>query len=166
MGLLTDAGLDSGAYRNRLLSSTNGLQYWDESVGKRMFGWNTVQNRWDLLYGDTGNRDVSASCSTGTATIFLRRCGSVVTVTFSAFAPGSTGDKALITLPSGFRPAATTYGTANDSGTLRVADATSAGVTTVRAVAGVAVAGTLTFQTIETFPVTLPGSASGAIPFA
>lgn len=143
-----------------------GLGTWvDESVGRRIWTWDHVNARWQLTHGDTGWRDVSALCSTGTATILARRVGYFVSLVFSSWAPGSTGTKTLLTLPAGFRPDVTQRAAADDSGTLRLVYSTSDGVVAVSGVAGSSLAGAMTFSVAGAWPTALPGTAYGAIPY-
>lgn len=42
--------------------------YWDETVGRRRFDWDTVNQRWQLTYSDTGWREILTFDATGTVT--------------------------------------------------------------------------------------------------
>jgi hypothetical protein len=176
MGLLTDAGLDSGAYRNRLLSSTNGLQYWDETVGRRQFAWDTVNNRWQLVYGDTGWRDVTASlnaiASVTYGYCYIRRIGAVVHVHARVTSTVATALASMYTTPTGFRfrNGVADYGftafTATGAAGGRFVSA--AGVDIYAQTFAAVTSLTLLFQypTDDAWPATLPGTAVGTIPFA
>jgi hypothetical protein len=168
MGLLTDAGLDSGAYRNRLLSSTNGLAYWDESVGRREFSWDTVNSRWQLVYGDTGWRDISSLAVNGwSGTLYLRRIGALVIVNVLDLNGEATATAdTVFTIPTGYRDISgnafsglffgSTAGYAYGSGTFGVLRSAVSGIGEGRCV----------WDTTDAWPATLPGTAVGSIPFA
>jgi hypothetical protein len=172
MGLLTDAQLDSGALRNRLLSTPQGLSYWDETVGRRKFAWDTINNRWQLVYGDTGWRDVTASLIGGwTGTGFLiRRLGNTVHVLAKAMSGAAATTPAIYLLPTGFRSADPVhsffaqYGLAPQWPFYTIAsNGTVASGGTYTAVGNGF--GVLTFVTNDAWPATNPGTASGTIPY-
>ena len=60
--------------------------YTDESVGRRVFTWDTVNNRWQMTYGDTGWREINALQTAAALTKFpnavlsVRRVNSSVDV--------------------------------------------------------------------------------------
>jgi hypothetical protein len=172
MGLLTDAGLDSGAYRNRLLSSTNGLQYWDESVGRRQFAWDTVNNRWQLVHGDTFWRNISALLvNAWTGTVYLRRVNYTCHLHVEALDNTPSTAATAMTLPSGFfesgftgaRLTLTTV--AGTTTPLRMSISTVGAVVVPQTPVG-SYYGTLSYALAAAWPVALPGTAVGTIPFA
>lgn len=178
MGLLTDAGLDSGAYRNRLLSSTNGLSYWDESVGRRQFAWDTVNNRWQLTYSDTGWRNITASMTAVTnltwTSVMMRRQGTRVDLTLYATTTAAASGSAY-TVPTGFRfrPAvidSAWVGTRAGATLTNLCNVTTAVGGTSLTWNSDALAGTyyvsVSYLTDDAWPASLPGVASGSIPFA
>jgi hypothetical protein len=73
---------------------------WDETVGRRLFVWDTNNARWQMVYGDTGTRIVTADL-TGGGSLEMRRYGA--TVFFKAYNLASPG--AVYTVPAGFRQA-------------------------------------------------------------
>ena len=65
-------------------------KYWDETVGRREFAWDYNNNRWQMVYGDTGWRDVTSlvgsewkTAGASTVSMVLRRIGYTVYVEFS-----------------------------------------------------------------------------------
>ena len=146
--------------------------YVDESVGRRVFDWNNslATPGWQMTYGDTGWRDVSALVESGTTGLFLvRRINSTVHMrTINA----NNASGAMLVLPAGFRLA-------------NGGDGTSIALTTAVATAGAAAhnttgTGSMTltsgikayagawlewsYITLNAWPSSLPGTASGAIP--
>ena len=173
MGFITDAHVDSGALRRRLQSSTTGLTYWDESVGRRQFAWDTVNNRWQMVYADSGVRDLSAvALSNGwtvnVSTFKIQRQGYLVSVQLYVDKTAASADT-IYTLPTGFRPSipvnsASPTGTSDDYCYSYVQSSGVIGVTRVSMTANIGYL-YFSFPTTDAWPATLPGSASGSIPF-
>jgi hypothetical protein len=175
MGLLTDAQLDSGALRNRLLSTPNGLSYWDETVGRRKFAWDTTNNRWQLVYGDTGWRDVSALLVNGwTGAAYLRRVNDRVTLRTNAAVGTAASSTIMLTLPSvDWRPTTTVFIPALITGSITAATLGGIDVNNSNGNVYVFPYATVASMSIEaswsvvsTWPSVLPGTASGTIPSA
>jgi hypothetical protein len=140
--------------------------YWDESVGRRRFDWDTVNNRWQMTFGETGWRDVSASIANGwTGGIYLRRSGFVVDLVARVSSTAKTSND-FYTLPSGFTASTSgwrpMYGYNINNGAL---------------IGGYHKGSTLspnagtsdyyiheTWLTADAWPSSLPGSALAAIP--
>ena len=140
--------------------------YTDESVGRRLFQWDANNARWQMTYGDTGWRDVSADLiNSYTGTLYLRRIGNVIHFVGNITRATSNG---ALNIPTGFKPTqdSTRYpqfvSRSGTTGTLTSvmvdaqlyiygADSNS------YPVSGSYIAG-------EDWPTTLPGSASGSIP--
>ena len=96
--------------------------YTDESVGRRIFTWDTVNSRWNLTWSDTGWRSISVWDAAGTVTgdalntgwvprtgvaggIFVRRRNDVVSVRIAQLQSNATDPSGNVyTLPAGFRP--------------------------------------------------------------
>ena len=154
--------------------------YTDESVGRRIFTWDTVNSRWQMTYGDTGWRDVSTLMTTPEhvqtlTTLRLRRQGS--TVHFMVRATVGTGtvfgtvtDIALLSIPTGFAPDDyVTVGSGRQTrmpvhlvtsgaSNLMVANLYSGNWTAADLL------GRGTWATSAAWPTALPGSAVGTIP--
>ena len=140
----------------------------DNAVGRTVKLWDTLNQRDQLIYGDTGQRDVSASIAAGytntAGTAILRRNGNIVTLTINSLGRSEvgTGNVTVLTLPSGFRPEANRYDwTFRD---LRCAALTS-GVVYITAPSTPVDYLSFTFATNDDWPTSLPGSAIGTIPF-
>ena len=137
------------------------VQRVDETSGRAIFTWDYKNNRWQLIYGDTGWRDITASVGsvvTG-GSVFVRRYGATVFITLLGVTVPTNGTVAGA-LPIGFRIAhavalPTPYGsitTWDTNGNLAFS-----ALGTGR-YAGVS------FLTGDTWPTTLPGTPVGSIP--
>ncbi|ALY09555.1 hypothetical protein LAROYE_28 [Arthrobacter phage Laroye] len=145
----------------------------DETAGRVIYEWDDANGREQLVYGDTGWRDIKTLVTNGWTSnvVYLRRNGDRVTLkglTLDGTAQTST---TFLTLPTGFRPQhGDSYFQAN---TVSAAFALMAvglnGV--VRGQTGQTMYGSpayfeISWSTTEAWPTTLPGSASGSIPSA
>jgi len=142
--------------------------YTDESVGRRLFQWDANNSRWQMTFGDTGWRDVSAGLESGTTGEWrMRRVNS--TVTHHVYnVTNSSG--AMYTIPTGFRTVS--YGTVIP---LTKWDLTAGAVLLNSPAAGSCTLSDglkgytgayymFTHDTSEAWPTSLPGSAVGSIP--
>ncbi len=111
-GLWSGAG---GVWRAPGVVIPNLGTYTDESVGRRIFTWDTVNNRYQMTFGDTGWRDVKDDANLGPATANgwsaysdtwrVRRVGSAVYVVIQATRGASITSKAFTGVwPVGWRP--------------------------------------------------------------
>ena len=148
-------------------SGAVGAVKWDESVGRRCFAWDTVNSRWQMIYGDTGWRDIAAS-SIGTPPVEFTIVRSMWRVECRAYNMHATSE---VPIPVGFRPCDASSGSAYPVGTASVgAMLWNAG--TSRFVPSGAVAGYLaaflywSYVTADAWPAVLPGVASSGIPSA
>jgi hypothetical protein len=136
----------------------------DTTAGRAIYTWDDVNNREQLIYGDTGSRlvpELLINDHAGTGgQPYLRRVGWTVSLNYgSATVVSSALD--VITLPVGFRPerslnhlvasGATMHGVIGQS-TLRPTNAQTA------------TRWSLTWTTLDAWPTTLPGTAVGTIP--
>ncbi len=170
-----------------------GAVRWDETVGRRAFMWDTVNSRWQMIYGDTGWRDISSlSALPGDTTLnalTIRRFGDTVHL-YGFIVPGATmtaaarwlGVSLLSPIPAGFQPG--TPGTAYSiyhggffsSGLqarhFALSNASTSTLLTL-ALNGDTVTTNWTAQNhifytqwpvYEAWPTSLPGTASGSIP--
>ena len=142
--------------------------YTDESVGRRLFQWDANNSRWQMTFGDTGWRDVSAGLESGTTGEWrMRRVNS--TVTHHVYnVTNSSG--AMYTIPTGFRTAS--YGTVIPltkwdltAGAVLLNSPTSGNCTLSDGLKGYTGAYYMfTHDTSDAWPATLPGTAVGSIP--
>ena len=163
----------SGRGRLRIVSDGSNWvvidgSYADESVGRRLFQWDANNSRWQMTFGDTGWRDVSAGLEAGTTGEWrMRRVNS--TVTHHVYnVTNSSG--AMYTIPTGFRTAS--YGTVIP---LTKWDLTAGAVLLNSPAAGSCTLSDglkgytgayymFTHDTSDAWPATLPGTAVGSIP--
>lgn len=146
----------------------------DQTAGRALYGWDELNYREQLVWGDTGWRDVSASIASPdlTGTIFIRRVGSTVELKADLVSAITNANRQVIALPTGFRvgPALSLpYGNfplTNSSGTL-------AGKFEIYATGSVWITPTISGSSLkldasvlvtDPWPTTLPGTAVGTIP--
>lgn len=135
-----------------------------ETAGRTVTVWDYLNNREQLIYGDTGERDISTLLTGATGRVTVSRVGSMVNLSFEGVAPSDSTSGLILTLPVGFRPSnrkdftmpATTAGAAWRSTYIL----TNGGV-------GVWSRGTsdnyrfyISFRTSEPWPTSLPGVAA------
>ncbi|MGZ0067847.1 pyocin knob domain-containing protein [Microbacterium arborescens] len=146
----------------------------DQTAGRAIYTWDDLNGREQLIYGDTGWRDVSALLmnGAGATTFLIRRIGFTVYARISSLQLPSTavGDTVL-TLPIGFG-CIETYGLLRESvatgggfgfalgGGIRLYANVSGGAnnTTHR------FTGVLQAITDQAWPTALPGTAVGSVP--
>jgi len=163
----------------------------DESVGRRVFTWDTVNARWQMTFGDTGWRDISSLLLNGwafaSAPPLLRRVNDQVTlsVAYRLTGVGASSD-VVVTIPTGFVTDVAATGNFALAGIL-LADSNTglpgktstslipagwslslpSGTTRDQLVVpsrNLALAGAMDWSTAQSWPTTLPGTASGSIP--
>jgi len=147
--------------------------YTDESVGRRLFQWDANNSRWQMTYGDTGDRQSAITYTNGWATAYvgnmLRRIGNTVYLQVVLDSTSATTDGAF-TVPAGFRPSATALMAVPVGGSTvvpRTLTMGSAGEATIYQASLAGQAGWfvgLAYQTNDAWPTSLPGTASGSIP--
>lgn len=159
-------------YRRYLVSSTTWgpwesyvAQRVDQSAGRAIYTWDTINQRDQLIYGDTGWRDVMPSSGTA-AWIRLRRIGGMVSVWVADWVNGTNSD--IVALPVGFRTGTNSI-VANwgirSNAPLNVV-VSGPGAVVQAAQSANALSAFITYPTIESWPTALPGTASGSIPNA
>lgn len=144
----------------------------EETAGRTVKVWDYINNREQMIYGDTGYRALpNDPAKTGeVGNVIVRRVGSMVELSISDKTVVVGGNVTLLTLPAGFRPWAwvnTNLTTIYDSvaptpNGLRI---TTAGDVMVYSVsAGEVLRGQVVFMTPDPWPTSLPGIANGATP--
>lgn len=173
---------DLGRAFFRRIFANGGWQPWraftaqrvDQAAGRAIYTWDDVNNRDQLVSGDTGARAIFSlvdSTKFNSGVVLLRRTGQIVTLTFTALQhiQAFAGAVQALTLPAGFVPPATSRGVLiNAAGTEpRMLEILIDGKVNIwyPAAAG-PYSGTLNFSTTEPWPTSLPGTAIGIVPNA
>lgn len=154
----------------------------DQTAGRAIYEWDDANGREQLIYGDTGWRQVIAVGENATfpnMQAFIRRVNNEVEFTCyeTTSAAAVSGAQSLYVVPTGFRyvlgaSPAMVPGMVMDSGANLVTTSTmylaSAGTYTVmlKATSGVRHYSTLRWKTMEAWPTSLPGTSYGSIPNA
>jgi len=165
-----------GFYQRRKTNSTTwgawqyiARQRVDTTAGRAIYTWDDISGRDQLVYGDTGLRNVTADIAGAAATgLQLRRVGQLVELSIDTLTVSASGTVTFYTLPTGFRPAGTRRNvisaTGGPSAGRNLLTNTSGTVVLGAAVTGETYNTSLTFFTSDPWPTTLPGAALGTIP--
>lgn len=147
----------------------------DQTAGRAIYTWDDVNNRDQLIYGDTGIRDVTAAVaatvSVTQGTVRLTRKGSLVNLAFDNFIYQDMSSSNFASLSGlltpGFRPAFTARHpmTAGRNAAGQCTLYTD-GRVTVEPASAFAQYAVIAFTTQDAWPTSLPGVAVGTIPNA
>lgn len=142
----------------------------DQTAGRAIYTWDDVNNRDQLVHGDTGWRDISEYVSNGWAvnSLRIRRVNFTVHLAgYSLRGAGATANEIMAVdtgIVRGFRPSFVTAGFILDGGApLRVMVQSTNLMSSERGSTG----GSYfyaSWPTGESWPTTLPGTAVGSIP--
>ncbi|GGJ74325.1 hypothetical protein [Glutamicibacter ardleyensis] len=146
------------------VSNTDQFYQVSETAGRTVSVWDYLNSRYQLIYGDTGLREIAGLLSVGTATnVYLRREGNLVHLIVRNWLPasGGVGTEGFLTLPSGFRPVFALEGLVGTRPSSTPATARIYGnvvnfITTGSAGATLSA----TFATSDPWPSSLPGVAA------
>lgn len=153
----------------------------DETAGRAIYTWDEVNNREQLVYGDTGWRDVKASIIAPytAGSLLIRRVGSRVTLKWDGLNSGSDtpAGKGFYGEPAGFVMSSRDplyYGNphieanTSASGTLWAFGKYASGITAKVTLGAHSSThyynGGISYLTDNTWPAVLPGTAVGTIP--
>ncbi|WP_295837387.1 pyocin knob domain-containing protein [uncultured Microbacterium sp.] len=155
------------AYRGSAFSAWRFMasQRIDQTAGRAIYTLDDVNGREQLIYGDTGSRNVTALLSAEwTGSAYLRRVGQTVSVNVNAGSSAAVpANTTILTLPSGFRP----DGTINKiiaGGNVQHGVVTDGNGITRADTALTALRWYFSFTTSDPWPTSLPGTAAGSIP--
>ncbi len=140
----------------------------DQTAGRAIYEWDNLNQRDQLIYGDTGYRDISTSITDyASGEMLLRRVGSLCSVIFSGLEFTNVSGTLVHSygglIPAGFQSARS----------IRLPLSPSPGQVTTYGASGVfeilkgmegPVYGEIMWTTFNPWPTTLPGTASGTIP--
>lgn len=78
----------------------------DESAGRVVKVWDYLNQREQMIYGDTGDRDISALLTNATGKAYISRVGNLVTLDLDGILPTADLESGVtfLTPPAGFRP--------------------------------------------------------------
>lgn len=147
---------------SKIVTFFGGLRF-KEAAGRVATAWDHINNREQLIYGDTGLRDVSASVPRA-QWARARRIGNTVEIYINnCDLSGLASNEPLLDLPAGFRPSFVQRLDGYWSGSgYPYADSSSIKIngtnTGTQIISG-------KFSTTDPWPTSLPGSAFGTIPF-
>lgn len=143
----------------------------DQTAGRAIYQWDDLNGRDQLLWGDTGERDIITALGNGATwgALKLRRVGSMVELTGVGWICPANGTVNALTanVPSGFRNnnSKAIFGVQNASTLLAGTVAGNTGVPTLYScVSGASINFAISWQTLDAWPTSLPGTASGAVP--
>ncbi|ALV45842.1 hypothetical protein MB46_10455 [Arthrobacter alpinus] len=157
----------------------------DQTAGRAIYQWDELNNREQLIYGDTGIRRATPTLvnnaffdvSDSVRFMFISRTGKEVEVSGQLLATASFSTVSAVAIPTGFRPKSLVESTALQiRGSTALVRANAPAVSNALSVItvpgsplGGVVAGdiiniTARWLTDDPWPTTLPGTASGSIP--
>lgn len=133
----------------------------DETAGRTVKVWDYLNNREQVIYGETGLRNIIATFDPGNGggSVYLSRSGDRIEIIFSALV--YTGNALVYTLPSGFKPSVghahsqPFYG--SDSPSERVTLSTTGTLQIFSVTAGATIYGSVGWTTSDPWPTALPG---------
>jgi hypothetical protein len=149
----------------------------DQTAGRAFYAWDDVNNREQLIYGDTGWRNIVTHLRTptpDTATIVggafqVRRMGQSVELLFENLS-SSASSTWRFDLPAGFRPGreagAAIYGHGTVDATPRRVTVRWDGLNGTVALQTTGGSGRINYATTDPWPGELPGTPQGSIPNA
>ncbi|AYD87235.1 hypothetical protein SEA_TENNO_23 [Arthrobacter phage Tenno] len=142
----------------------------DNSVGRVITLWDETGNRSQMFYGDTGQRNISASVTDASGgTLYLRRIGHMVSLAMAnlQFTDTASGTLHSYTglIPTGFWPAVSSrFMLAQSMNTNGIMTVNSNGDATLIKGTTNSLYHELMWTTTQPWPTALPGTASGGIP--
>jgi len=162
-----------GIYKRRKFGSTwsawihFGSTRTDQTAGRAMYQWDELNQREQLVWGDTGVRDISSLLVNGwvlpaSGTLFIRRVGSVVTMWGMIDGTNFTTDHFYTPPAAGFAPETSggSYAPVVSSDYADVRDIAYDGTFYIRSATKKIWRVRATWTTIQPWPTTLPGSGS------
>lgn len=158
-------------------TKTNGVwQAWrsfsdvrvSETAGRVFYMWDSLNLREQLVYGDTGWRNIILQSVSQVGTLHIRRNGQMVTI--NAVGLNSTAGASYVIIFAsgqlpGFQPSITARGLATTAaGAARILDITGGAEMRLFGPEAAPYSFSITYPTNDNWPTTLPGTASGTIP--
>lgn len=130
----------------------------EQTAGRVVKVWDYLNNREQIIYGDTGARDITALLSVPTSGgfVYVHRHAQMVTLSVEALKLLTSSLGVITVLPSGFRPARTAYFQLEEV-SLRGQVTIYGNVQLYNWRQELPIYGTVTFPTSDPWPATLPG---------
>lgn len=128
-----------------------------EAAGRVVTVWDYLNNREQMIYGDTEERNIASLFTAGGTHggFTLRRVGHTCTLTLYNWTPAAAGSGALAVLPTGFRPRVT-YGVPAQGLSSRIQVTASGNVQAYNWTTASVVA-SIVWMTSDPWPTSLPG---------
>ncbi|MFJ2144153.1 SGNH/GDSL hydrolase family protein [Glutamicibacter sp. NPDC087831] len=147
----------------KVMTVRTGLVF-NQTAGRTVKAWDYLNQREQLIYGDTGERRMTDPAFAG-GSLDISRQGNLVTLNIVALKFFGTGTVSLSNfIPVGFRPryvvleSAAKYWSTDTDGTARVTSSGTFMVPNVQASTQISLA--VTWRTDDPWPTTLPGTAA------
>lgn len=136
-----------------------------EVAGRTVSVWDYLNNREQLIYGDTGWRKVDGILPAGitASNVWIRRQGSEVTINVQGLKADASGTVTIYNAPLGYRPDAPSVRSgvfASSAGTARIVSPFAGNIRVLMMGAGESLDGSVTFTTTDPWPTVLPGVAA------
>lgn len=130
-----------------------------ETAGRVVTVWDYLNNREQLIYGDTGGRNITSLFTAGGTHggFTLRRVGHTCSLTLYNWSPALDGSGTVAVIPVGFRPNIT-YGVPAQGLSSRI-QVTGAGNVQAYNWTTAAVVASIVWITSDPWPTSLPGVA-------
>lgn len=136
----------------------------DQTAGRTVKVWDYVNNREQLIYGDTGLRDITAlsTVPVTAGTITMQRVGHLGYLSFEGVKFSTSSSGVVLVVPSGLRPAQ--IPTFQLEGVVNRGQITLYGnVQIYNWTAGQPIYGSFTYPIADPWPTSLPGTAVGSL---
>jgi hypothetical protein len=142
----------------------------DQTAGRAIYTFDTINQREQLIYGDTGWRDITTAFGGGVGgALYLRRANSQVSLQMAGFqmATAIPNGTAISNLPVGFRPTVNSYyplihGASRNSRSFYMGANGTGGFN--NAFADENYSSLIQWSTIDAWPTSLPGASYTGIP--
>lgn len=139
---------------------------WSHAVGRTASALNPLNGLQQLIYGDTGLRDVTSLFSASIPTAggaYLQRVGGNAYLTFEGITFAANGSGTPLIIPTGFRPSRI-FPMPMEGLSFRAQITQYGNVQLYSWTANKAIYGTLAWPVSDPWPTSLPGTAVGGIP--
>ncbi|MGP4995122.1 hypothetical protein [Glutamicibacter ardleyensis] len=86
------------------VSNTSQFYQVSETAGRTVSVWDYLNSRYQLIYGESGERDISTLLTGATGRVTVSRVSSMVNLSLEGVIPSASTSGLLLNLPVGFRP--------------------------------------------------------------